>query len=345
MISTDALSEGQNLQDAGFLLNYDLHWNPTRMVQRAGRIDRIGTLFDELWIYNMFPDEGLEKLLGLVESLMRKIETINDTGFLDASVLGEVVNPRNFNTLRRIRDEDESIIEEEESLVELASSEALMRELQQQLLNAQAREWLENLPDGIHSGLHRERTKGVVFYFTTPRLGNQGRQHFWRYYDIQTRQIMDNRYLITDYIRCQPDTPRVTGEDAVDIFDMQEQVIADIIKSSQEQVAVETAPKQIDPIQQNIITSLRTLLNNPDVERKEIRQMMKFLGQPLPNVHIKTLRKAFDAYASSNQHDELIEVIKEIQTKAGATQQLQTPKGKTISREDLHLICFDYVWS
>ena len=69
LLSTDVLSEGQNLQDCGCLLNYDLHWNPTRMVQRAGRIDRIGTNFDVLWVYNMFPDEGLERLLGLVHEL------------------------------------------------------------------------------------------------------------------------------------------------------------------------------------------------------------------------------------------------------------------------------------
>jgi helicase-like protein len=59
LVSTDVLSEGQNLQDCWHLRNYDLHWNPTRMVQRAGRIDRIGTGFDTLWICNMFPDRGL----------------------------------------------------------------------------------------------------------------------------------------------------------------------------------------------------------------------------------------------------------------------------------------------
>src|SRR4030095_151434 len=102
LISTDVLSEGQNLQDCGILVNYDLHWNPTRMVQRAGRIDRIGSTFDEIIIHNLFPDVGLEKLLGLVESLSQKIAQIDATGFLDASVLGETVHPRNFNTLRRI---------------------------------------------------------------------------------------------------------------------------------------------------------------------------------------------------------------------------------------------------
>src|SRR5579875_2907184 len=96
LISTDVLSEGQNLQDCGILVNYDLHWNPTRMVQRAGRIDRIGTAFKTLWVQNMFPDEGLEKLLGLVESLSRKIADIDASGFLDSSILGEIVHPQNL---------------------------------------------------------------------------------------------------------------------------------------------------------------------------------------------------------------------------------------------------------
>ncbi len=129
LISTDVLSEGQNLQDCGYLVNYDLHWNPTRMVQRAGRIDRIGTEFETLWIYNMFPDQGLERLLGIVQSLSSKIADIDRAGFLDASVLGETVHPRNFNTLRRISEEDGSVIEEEEQFTELASSEFLMQQL------------------------------------------------------------------------------------------------------------------------------------------------------------------------------------------------------------------------
>jgi SNF2 family DNA or RNA helicase len=93
LLSTDVLSEGQNLQDCGYLVNYDLHWNPTRLVQRAGRVDRIGSEFDTLWLYNMFPDEGLERLLRLVESLNFKITSIDRLGFHDASILGEAVRP------------------------------------------------------------------------------------------------------------------------------------------------------------------------------------------------------------------------------------------------------------
>lgn len=70
----------------------------------GGRIDRLGSLFDTLSIYNMFPERALEELLGLVRSLTAKIEVVNQTGFLDASILGEVVTPRDFNTLKRIAD-------------------------------------------------------------------------------------------------------------------------------------------------------------------------------------------------------------------------------------------------
>ena len=62
----------------------------------------------------MFPEAGLERLLGLVESLNHKITDIDRTGFLDALVLGETVHPKNFNTLRRIMDEDGTVIEEQE---------------------------------------------------------------------------------------------------------------------------------------------------------------------------------------------------------------------------------------
>ena len=69
LISTDVLSEGQNLQDCGVIINYDLTWNPIRLVQRNGRIDRIGSPHAEIGIYNLFPEDELEALLHLVERL------------------------------------------------------------------------------------------------------------------------------------------------------------------------------------------------------------------------------------------------------------------------------------
>src|SRR5207245_9271857 len=106
---------------------------PIRLVQRNGRIDRIGSPHDRITIHNLFPEDELEALLHLVERLTERLSTIDDLGLLDASVLGEVVHPRTFNTLRRIRDEDGSVLEEEEARAELAGPELLLKHLKEML--------------------------------------------------------------------------------------------------------------------------------------------------------------------------------------------------------------------
>lgn len=96
LFSTDILSEGQNLQDCGIIINYDLHWNPVRMIQRNGRINRLGSDFDTVYIYNMAPLQKLEAYLKLVKRLESKIGMINYTIGNDQSVLGETANPIDY---------------------------------------------------------------------------------------------------------------------------------------------------------------------------------------------------------------------------------------------------------
>ena len=76
LIATDVLAEGLNLQDCGMLINYDLHWNPVRLIQRFGRIDRIGSEFDEIHGFNFLPELGIERNLGLQETLRNRIQEI-----------------------------------------------------------------------------------------------------------------------------------------------------------------------------------------------------------------------------------------------------------------------------
>lgn len=346
LVSTDVLSEGQNLQDCGVLVNYDLHWNPTRMVQRAGRVDRLLSAHEVVWIYNMFPDAGLENLLGIIQRLSEKITDIDRTGFLDASVLGEIVHPRNFNTLRRIRDEDGSVVEEQEHFAELASNEFLLQQLQA-LLDAGRRQELADLPDGIHSGMARHGARGVFFYYTAPAPKGDGRQHFWRYVDLRDGRILDNRYVIANLIVCQPDTLRVVpmaGD--VDIFALQERVLDHIVAQAQEQRAVEEAPKIVDPVQQTVATLVRGYLNHPDVDRKQARQLVQVLTRPLPGVHVKALRTAYQTFNRSKDVAALMQTLQTLPLGDGIGQQRDSDgSGRVIRREDLHLVCFDYVWS
>jgi ERCC4-related helicase len=93
LVSTDVLSEGQNLQDAGILINYDLHWNPVRMIQRNGRVNRLGSLFDVVNILNMKPESELDGYLKLIQRLQGKIDIIRNTIGTDTPVLDEPENP------------------------------------------------------------------------------------------------------------------------------------------------------------------------------------------------------------------------------------------------------------
>jgi len=93
LFATDVLSEGQNLQDCGTLINFDLHWNPVRMIQRNGRINRLGSAYEQVYIFNMHPETNLESYLKLVHRLEQKIDRIKYTIGTDQSVLGEAENP------------------------------------------------------------------------------------------------------------------------------------------------------------------------------------------------------------------------------------------------------------
>jgi len=96
LFSTDVLAEGQNLQDCGLLINYDLHWNPVRMIQRNGRINRLGSPHSEVEVINIVPNKELDQFLGLVTKLEDKISLINATIGSDSSVLGEQINPIHY---------------------------------------------------------------------------------------------------------------------------------------------------------------------------------------------------------------------------------------------------------
>lgn len=338
LISTDVLSEGQNLQDCGILINYDLTWNPIRLVQRNGRIDRIGSPHSEIGIYNMFPEEELEALLHLIERLTERISTIDELGLLDGSVLGEVVHPRTFNTIRRIRDEDGSVLDEEEARAELAGPELLLKQLKE-LLNRDGASVLATLPNGIHSGLRRENCYGMFFYFQAPRSG-EGKRHFWRYIDTKTHEIKENRYEIAQLISCLPDEPRYIGDQ--EVFILQEKAIEHILAADRETEAKAAAPTAVDPIQQTVSEDIKDAIRRRGVDREKAKACIRFLGQPMGRaVHAK-LRTAHESWNSSKDDASLVEEVFRLSEQFGKQRSDDAPISR-VSRPELELICFEYV--
>ena len=338
LISTDVLSEGQNLQDCGILINYDLTWNPIRLVQRNGRIDRIGSPHTEISIHNMFPEDELEELLHLIERLTNRISTIDDLGLLDASVLGEVVHPRTFNTIRRIRAEDGAVLDEEEARAELAGPEMLLKQLKD-LLNRDGANVLSTLPNGIHSGLRRDKCYGMFFYFQAPRAG-EGKRHFWRYIDAGTHEIKENRYEIAQLISCLPDEPRYIG--VQDVFVLQDKVIEHVLATDREAEAKAAAPIAVDPIQQTVSEEIKDAIRRRTVDREDAKACINFLGQPMGRALHSKLKAAQESWKDSGDDPALVEEVIVLAEQFGK-QQVQNGPMKRLCRQDLELICFDYV--
>jgi len=221
LFSTDVLSEGQNLQTAKYIINYDLHWNPTRMVQRAGRIDRIGSPHKKIYIYNFFPEKELDELLNLLVILQNKIRSINETYGLDGSILGEEIKPKVFGVIRSIRDKDENVFSELED-ESFLGGEKFYQPLKE-FIRENAIKKIENIPYGVHSGIKRGNLRGIFFYY---KYADDF--HYWYLYDIENSEIKTNKTEILDFISCESSEPRYIPDFFEMVYDINKKILAKI---------------------------------------------------------------------------------------------------------------------
>jgi len=152
LVATDVMSEGLNLQDCDVVVNYDLHWNPVRLIQRLGRIDRIGTENECVWGFNFLPELTLEKNLGLHDVLRRRIQEIHDTIGEDAAILDrdEQINEEAMFAIYEERGGQLTLFEEEEAdFLDISEAEEFMRSLREKEPEEYQR--IASLRDGIRS--------------------------------------------------------------------------------------------------------------------------------------------------------------------------------------------------
>jgi superfamily II DNA or RNA helicase len=277
LISTDVLSEGQNLQDAGVLVNYDLHWNPVRMIQRAGRIDRLGTPFETLTIYNCFPEEGLETLLRLVERLQRRIADIDRTVGLDASVLGEVIHPRSLEDLKRIKAGERQVLDELEQVAELVSTDEMKLPLIL-YLQSLGEQRVQEIPLGIHSG-KRSPVAGTFFAFKARD------RHFWRFYPADGGEPITDKRRIFKLIRCARDEPRIVPEHS--IFDLLERATQDIFN----ELKALRATRKIRPPMTGLNRQFYHRLNQATLFEQVPDELRQRVSQVLMNVSLRPFQR------------------------------------------------------
>ena len=128
LISTDVLSEGVNLQAARVVINYDFHWNPVRLIQRVGRIDRLGTKHAVIDIFNFMPTTRIDARLGLKKKVMNKIDTIRKIVGHDQQILStaEIIDEESTLSIYdpSSRKDDEAVLSAEIGIIDFEETES-----------------------------------------------------------------------------------------------------------------------------------------------------------------------------------------------------------------------------
>lgn len=184
LIATDCISEGQNLQDCDYLINYDIHWNPVRIIQRFGRIDRIGSRNDVIQLVNFWPDMTLDDYINLksrVETRMR-ISVMTSTGdddLINAEEKGDLEYRK--QQLKRLQEE---VVDIEDMSTGISIMDLGLNEFRLDLLDyMKTHGSLESKPKGLHAVVPatEECPEGVIFVLKNINHGvninNQNRIH------------------------------------------------------------------------------------------------------------------------------------------------------------------------
>ena len=161
LIGTDCISEGQNLQDCDYLINYDIHWNPVRIIQRFGRIDRIGSPNAEIQLVNYWPDISLDEYINLKERVENRMVIADVTATGDDNVLTAKSSDIAYrkDQLKRLQEE---VIELEDVRTGISITDLGLNDFRMDLLNhIKENGDLEHLPNGMHAVVPAQPTLGL----------------------------------------------------------------------------------------------------------------------------------------------------------------------------------------
>lgn len=199
LIATDCISEGQNLQDCDYLINYDIHWNPVRIVQRFGRIDRIGSINDNITMVNFWPDVELDMYINLKQRVEDKMTISVMTGAGGDNLLNTEQKELEYRKaqLKRLQNE---IIDLEDVREGINITDLGLNDFRVDLSNF-IRQYgkIDHIPNGLYtvtSG-NEEAAKGIIFILenihNAVNIDKQNRLHpYYLVYMKQNGEVMMN---------------------------------------------------------------------------------------------------------------------------------------------------------
>ncbi len=200
LIATDCISEGQNLQDCDCLINYDIHWNPVRIIQRFGRIDRIGSKNDKIQMVNFWPDMNLDDYINLktrVETRMR-ISVMTSTG--DDDLINDSEKGALEYRSKQLKRLQEEVVDLEDmndgiSIMDLGLNEFRLDLLEYMKLHGD----IDHVPFGMHALVKAQEglKQGTIFILKNINKGvnidNQNRLHpFYMVYITDDGEVACN---------------------------------------------------------------------------------------------------------------------------------------------------------
>ncbi|NMA03426.1 MAG: SWF/SNF helicase family protein, partial [Clostridiales bacterium] len=152
---------GQNLQDCDYLINYDIHWNPVRITQRFGRIDRIGSKNDIIQLVNFWPNMTLDEYINLRERVEDKMEIVNITATGDDNILSNKSSDLEYRKEQLSRLQNE-VLDLEDINTGVSITDLGLNDFRMDLVNYIEKNGdLGNVPNGMHTVINRDEEKGV----------------------------------------------------------------------------------------------------------------------------------------------------------------------------------------
>ena len=266
LITTDVLAEGINLHRANALINYDLPWNPTRIMQRVGRINRVGTEFDQIYVFNFFPTAQTSKHLPLKDRIIEKLQAFHDTLGEDFKYLSEeeeVSSQKLFNDLNMDLDADE-----ESASPELAYL-AVIRQIRDN--DIALFEKIKKLPKKAKTGKLSDLIKGEA---TLSFIKKGYLKTFFITNKSDTKQIsfMD----AVNYLKCEPDVEKISvGKEYFTHFDKNNEAFD--YSLIEEDVITNNRPVVAGNDQKMIryLRALQSIKSFTDDQEEKIRRMIE----------------------------------------------------------------------
>ena len=211
LIATDCISEGQNLQDCDCLINYDIHWNPVRIIQRFGRIDRIGSRNEKVFMFNFWPTKDLDNYITLKERVEARMALVDIAATTDDNLLSQDIKDLIQEDLKyrdqQLKKLKEEVLDMEDVTDGIALSEFTLDDFRIELINyiEANRELLEKAPLGLYAVVPPPSDSqvigpGVIFCLRQigDTSGNEAVNPLQPCYLVYIREYGDVRYNFTN---------------------------------------------------------------------------------------------------------------------------------------------------